>query len=245
MTESPRDPAPLFQAGPSDWALFVLALFSAALLTWPVVMTVTSEQMQLIRWVDAGICLIFLSEFLWHWRQAGWGWSYLGRNWYAFLAMVPVAHPALITNPWISLPLVFARIARAVDRVLGQGFVHRLLARTKDFIVQAVSNTVTLAVLDEVADVLVQGTYTRNISRTLEVNQPLLRAMVREKLRDDPQTGRLKRLPYYNELVGETTDTVLRITEEILKDPRTETLVAEMLRENIAQIRYAVASRGR
>ncbi len=231
---------PLFKGGLADWALFLLAIFSAGLLTWPVFFKVSAEQMLWIRVIDSTVCAIFAAEFFLHWRQAGWGWAYLGRNWYAFLAMVPVAHPAIIANPWVSLPLVFARVARAIDRILGSGFVFRLLTRVKDLIIDSISGAITVAVLDEVADVLVKGTYTRNIARALEENQDDLRAMVREKLRDDPQTGRFKRLPFYDQMVESVIDAVLRVTEQVLLDPRTDELVADMLRENIEQIRRAV-----
>lgn len=239
----PRDRrGPLLSGGPGDWALFLLALFSAALLSWAILFEISEQEMLWVRLIDSVICLIFVAEFTWHWRQHGWGWAYLGRNWYAFLAMVPVAHPAIISNPWISLPLVFSRIARAIDRILGKGFVLRLLARIKKTIVGAISGAVTVAVLDEVADVLVKGTYTHNISRALKENQHELRAMVRDKLREDPQTGRFRHLPFFNQTVEAVTDTVLRVTEEVLMDPRTEELVADMLRENIDQIRRAVAA---
>ena len=96
--------------------------------------------------------------------------------------------------------------------------------------------------MDEVADVLVKGTYTQNISRSLSQNQEQLRNMVREKLREDPQAGRFKRLPFFDSAVENVTDTVLRVTEEVLLDPRTEALVADMLKENIQQIRSAIAA---
>jgi hypothetical protein len=69
--------------------------------------------------------------------------------------------------------------------------------------------------------------------------------MVREKLRNDPQAGRFKRMPFYNEIIESVTDTVLRVTEQVLLDPRTDELVADMLRENISQIRSAVAEQTR
>lgn len=231
---------PLFKGGLADWALFLLAIFSTGLLAWPVLFTVTPEQMFWIRVIDSSVCAIFAAEFFLHWRQGGWGLTYLGRNWYAFLAMIPVAHPAIIANPWLSLLLVLARLGRAVDRILGSGFVYRLLTRLKDVAIGAVSGAITVAVLKEVADVLVKGTYTRNISRALAENEGELRAMVLEKLRNDPQAGKLRWLPYHDAIVDSVITAVLRVTEGILNDPRTDELVADMLRENIAQLRLAV-----
>ncbi len=234
------DQPPLFKGGLSDWALFLIACFSIVLLAWPILLKVTPEQMFWIRVVDSSICALFAIEFFLHWRQAGWGLPYLGRNWYAFLGMIPVAHPAIIANPWLSLLLVLARLGRAVDRILGSGFVYRLLTRLKDAAIGAVSGAITVAVLNEVADVLVKGTYTRNISQALAENETELRAMVLEKLRNDPQAGKLRWLPYHDAIVDSVITAVLRVTEGILNDPRTDELVADMLRENIDQLRLAV-----
>lgn len=231
---------PLFKGGLADWALFLLACFSIGLLAWPMLFKVTDEQMLWIRIVDSSVCAIFAAEFFLHWRQAGWALPYLGRNWYAFLGMVPVAHPAILTYPWLSLLLVLARLGRAVDRILGSGFVFRLLTRIKDIAIGAVSGAITVAVLKEVADVLVKGTYTQNISRALAENESELRAMVLEKLRSDPQAGKLRWLPYHDAIVDSVITAVLRVTEGILNDPRTDELVADMLRENISQLRAAV-----
>src|SRR3546814_7200521 len=99
---------------------------------------------------------------------------------------------------------------------------------------------VTIAVLDEVADVLGRGTYTRNISRALRENETHLREMLFEKMRQDPKAGRLSRLPFYKDISEALVDAGFRIVEEVLADPRTDALVADVLRENLQQIRSAV-----
>lgn len=231
---------PLLSGRLSDWLLFLLALLSIAMLAWQNFAHVTREQLFWIRTIDYSVCAIFAGEFFLHWRQAGWRLHYLGRNWYAFLGMIPVSHSLLHYHPWIRLLLVLARLARAVDRILGEGFVLRLLARLKDLVIGAISGAITVAVLNEVADVLVKGTYTRNISRALAENEADLRAMVLEKLRNDPQAGKLRWLPYYDAIVESVITAVLRVTEGILNDPRTDELVADLLRENINQLRVAI-----
>lgn len=231
---------PLFSGRLSDWVLFALALLSIAMLAWQNFWHVEGAQLFWIRAIDYGVCAIFAAEFFLHWRQDGWTLRYLGRNWYAFLGMIPVSHSLLHYHPWIRLLLTLARVARAVDRILGEGFVMRLLNRVKDLVIGAISGAITVAVLNEVADVLVKGTYTRNISRALVENEADLRAMVLEKLRQDPQTGKLRWLPYYDAIVEAVITAVLRVTEGILNDPRTDELVADMLRVNIDQLRLAV-----
>lgn len=230
----------LFRGGISDWALFLLAVISLGLLTWASFTRLTADQFFWVRVIDSAICLVFAIELTLHWRLAGWNAAYVRRNWYAVLGIIPAAHPVVFAVPALVALLLVIRLARALDRVLGAGFTWRLLNRVRELVVNAISGVVTIAVLNEVADVLVKGTYTRNISRALTENQDELRAMVMEKLRDDPQTGKLAWVPYHNEIAASVIDTVLRVTEEILKDPRTDQLVADLLRENISQLRAAV-----
>ena len=237
-TDTP--PPKLFSGGISDWVLFVLAMLSLVMVAWQNFFHVSRDQLWWIRTVDYTVCSIFAFEFFYHWRQDGWTRQYLARNWYAFLGMIPVTHVMFRDWPILRLILALARIGRAIDRILGDGFTFRLVNRVKDIVVGAIAGTITVAVLNEVADVLVKGTYTRNISRALAENQDELRDMVREKLREDPQTGKLGWLPYYDTIVESVIMAVLRVTQGILNDPRTDELVADLLRENITQIRQSV-----
>lgn len=234
---------PLTGGSWADWILLVLALVSVALLAWESWGPVTPEQSKAIILADYSICALFFLNFMWRWREEQWTLGFVGRNWYDVLGMIPVSDPALRSFRLIRVIILLARMGVAADRVIGEEFTFRLVNRFKQGIVQAISGTVTIAVLNEVADVLVKGTYTRNIARALEENQSELRDMIREKLRGDPQTGRFKRMPYYNEIIEGTTETALRVIEQVLLDPRTDELVADMLRENISQIRLAVAAR--
>ncbi len=225
---------------PLDWIMLALALFSIGLLayeTWAPLSDIARDRIII---ADFVICTIFAVEFLTRWAAAGWKRDFAIRNWYEILGMIPVAHPALRAFRLIRLFVLLARLGRAADRALGDDFTYRLVNRFKDSIVRSISGAVTIAVLDEVAVVLGKGTYTKNISRALEENQAHVRSMILEKLREDKQTGRLKRLPFYNDIVESVIDAGLRVIEQVLKDPRTDELVADVLRENITQLRVAV-----
>lgn len=233
--------APLFSGRLIDWMLFGMAMVSVVMLLWQNFFHVSQDELLWIRIIDYTACLLFATEFFWRWYQERWTLAYLGRNWYALLGAIPVSISFMHPHPWWRVLLILARLGRAIDRVLGSGFTYRLVNRGKDALVGMISGAVTVAVLNEVADVLVKGTYTRNISRALAENELELRQMVREKLRQDEQAGRFKKLPFYDEMVDSLISAVLRVTEQILIDPRTDALVADMLRENIDQIRHAVA----
>ena len=231
------------RVGLIDWLMLVLALVSVGLLSWEMWGRVDAPIRHWILAADYVICAIFAVEFLWRWRADGWTRDYVKRNWYEVLGMIPLQHPILRGFRLfrvLRILILFARFGRAADRALGDEFTYRLVNRFKNAIVESISSAVTVAVLDEVQSVLVKGRFARNIARALEENQEPLRAMIAEKLRDDPQAGRLSRLPFARDVTEAVIDASLRVVEQVLQDPRTDELISDMLRENLEQIRMSV-----
>jgi len=159
------------------------------------------------------------------------------------------ALPQFSTTQWVliivGIVLVVAIVAGLLGRALirrglQEPFVVRFINRSTDRLVAAIKKPLTVAVLDEVADVLRTGNYTRNLAAALEENQSQLRAMIAEKIKNDPTAGRIGLLPFHDRIVDEVTETALRVFLEVLLDPRTDELVSDLLRDNIDQIRQAV-----
>lgn len=249
----PPNPGPLRRdvaaaarrVGLLDWLMLMLAVLSVGLLIWEMLGDVSEGVRQLIIAIDYGICAIFALEFVWRWRMAGWTLDYVWRNWYEVLGMLPLQHPAIRGFRLfrvVRILILLSRFGRAADRALGDEFTYRLVNRFKNAIVESISSAVTVAVLDEVREVMVRGQYARNIARALAENQDQLRAMIAEKLREDPGAGRLSRLPLARDLTEAVIDSALRVVEQVLQDPRTEELIADLLRENLQQIRASVAA---
>ncbi len=119
----------------------------------------------------------------------------------------------------------------------------RLVNRATERVVQVVKRPITVAVLDEVADVIQTGHYTRNISNALQENRRELRALVAEKVRQDPSTRLVNRLPGFDRVVDDVSETTLRVIIEMLGDPRMDELISDLLRNNIQQIKRAVRER--
>ncbi len=97
--------------------------------------------------------------------------------------------------------------------------------------------------LDEVADVIQAGHYTENISSALVENRDELVALVAEKVRQDPASRVVGRLPGYDAIVGQVSETTLRVLIEMLGDPRMDELVSDPLHNNLEQIKRAVRER--
>ena len=122
-------------------------------------------------------------------------------------------------------------------------WVLRRVSRLAEGAIRLVKRPLTIVVLDEVAAVIQTGHYTRNISAALVENHDELKALVTEKVSQDPNVRLISRLPGYGAIVGEVTETTLRVLIEMLSDPRTDELINDLLRNNLEQIKVAVRSR--
>jgi voltage-gated potassium channel len=231
-----------------DLVIVVLALLSVGLLVYSAVADLNDDQQRTVFWIDLGICIVFLSEFLGSWRLAGWQVSYLWRNWYDLISMIPAAYPPLVdhgTWTWLLWGLVIlARVGRAADRLVGERVFAALTRRVVVTLVDTIRFPITVAVLEEVAAVLQAGRYTENLAAALHENEQDIKAMVRETLKDDPLTGRIKWVPFHDQVVDTVSTTTMRVIYEVLNDPRTEELIADVLRENILQLRTEIRAHG-
>ncbi|MFD9890724.1 ion transporter [Amycolatopsis sp. NPDC059027] len=223
-----------------DWVMFTLSVVSVGLLGFMLLSPPSYRAGMVIFYVDCGVCAVFFLEFLWRWRKRGWDVRFLVRNWYELFAMIPVAHPAMSAHRFVVVVLLLVRIGRAADRALGEQFTYRLVDKLSEPIVQAIKKPVTIAVLDEVVKVLETGNYPENLAKSLSENRAELQAIIREKLSEDPQLGKLRRLPFHDEIVRSAVDTSFRVILEVLLDPRIDDFFSAVVRDNREQIRRAV-----
>jgi hypothetical protein len=130
-----------------------------------------------------------------------------------------------------------------VRRGLRTPWVIRRINRLRDRVIRIVKRPITIMVLDEVADVIQTGHYTRNIADALIENHDELKGLVAEKVRRDPNVRLIGRLPGYETVVAEVSETTMRVLIEMLGDPRMDELISDLLRNNLHQIKQAVRDR--
>ena len=130
-----------------------------------------------------------------------------------------------------------------VRRGLRTPWVIRRINRLRDWVIRLVKRPITIMVLDEVADVIQTGQYTRNIADALIENHDEVKGLVAEKVRRDPNVRLIGRLPGYDTVVAEVSETTLRVLIEMLGDPRMDELISDLLRNNLQQIKQAVRDR--
>jgi hypothetical protein len=226
-----------------DWLMMVLAIVAVGLLTYRTFWKPAPDVARMITRIDWALCGVFAVEFLWRWRSAGFSRRFLKLNWYDVVGMVPVSHLAFrafrLLRLW-RIAVILTRLRMPVNRSVGEEIAHLAMGRFGGVLINVVKKPLTVAVLEEVVSVLRTGHYARNLATALEENRAEIREMVLEKVKHDRQVGRLRVLPFHDEVVGAVSDAALRVILEMLADPRTDELISDLLRENIEQIRRAV-----
>jgi hypothetical protein len=144
----------------------------------------------------------------------------------------------------VLLAVVSAVLTAGIVRMgLRTPWVITRINRVRDRLVAVVKRPITIMVLDEVADVIQTGHYTRNISDALIENHDELKRLVAEKVRQDPNVKLIGRIPGYDAVISEVTETTLRVLIAMLDDPRMDEVVSDLLRNNLQQIKRAVRER--
>ena len=62
----------------------------------------------------------------------------------------------------------------------------------------------------------------------------------RRRSRNDPSSRVVSRLPGYDTIVHQVSETTLRVVIEMLSDPRMDELISDLMRNNLDQIKEAV-----
>lgn len=226
-----------------DWLMLLLAIASVGLLAWITFWDVDPVVERRVVRLDYAICAIFAVEFAWRWRRSGMGWRFLRSYWYEVLGMIPLSHPAFRSFRLLRIVIILARLGRAADRAFGDRATAYVVSRFADTIVNIIRRPVTVAVLDEVIAVVQTGHYAEHVSAAIQENRAELDALIVELIREDQAAGRLKFVPFHDDIVRLVSDTVFRILEGGLADPRVHELISDAIRESAVQLRANVRAR--
>lgn len=138
-----------------------------------------------------------------------------------------------------SLVITPLLVRRGLKTPAGLRLINRISVRA----VQLVKRPITIMVLDEVIDVIKTGHYTRNISNAIEENYDKLKALAADKIRTDSGIPIVSRIPGYDKVVGQASESVMHVLIAMLADPRMDEFVSDLLRNNLEQIQSAVRRR--
>lgn len=223
-----------------DWLMLLLAIASVVLLSWITFFEVDPETRRQVILADYVVCGVFALEFAWRWRRSGQGWRFLRSYWYELIGMIPLSHPAFRSFRLLRIVIILARLGRALDRAFGDRATAYVVNRFSDTIVGVIRKPVTVAVMDEVIAVIQTGKYADHVASALERNRAELDDLVVDLIRQNQRAGRLKFVPFHDDVVRLVSDTVVAILTDGLKDPRTHGLIADAIGESADQLRIAV-----
>ncbi|MDO7867165.1 ion transporter [Nocardioides jiangxiensis] len=245
--EAQHAAAELRKVGLRDWVMSLASVASLGLIVWFGFWRPESGSVRQAAYLaDAAISVLFALRLLARLARYGRTSRFWATGWWELIALVP------LVTPWAgtaALPLVvigLARTTRAIDtgdNVVGDAVTVFLIDHFSAPIVDAIKRPITVAVLDEVIDVIQTGTYAANVRDALDENRIELEQMVHDLLMADPTAGKLKYVPFHDEIVGLVSDTVLRIVEGALEDPRTTELISDVIRNSADQLRDAVRAK--
>lgn len=228
----------------TSWFLVFLTWVSLALNVWLLLFEPHSRTWHdWLRSADWGVSSFLALSICWRWLRFRIGRRYLREHWWEVPALVPLAVPHLTVGHWVMWLVLLARVVRVVDRTdnyFGDKIVEALLRHFAVPIVSTIRRPITIAVMDEVIAVVQEGTYAANVRAALDENHAELEAMVHDLVMKDPTTSKLRLLPFHDDLVKLVADTVLRIVNGALEDPRTTELISDVIRNSAAQLRSAI-----
>lgn len=192
---------------------------------------------------DLVVCVLLGLAICWRWLRFRSGRRLLRKQWWEVVALFPFIVPTVGEWKAVLLVVLVARLLRTVDRtdnVLGDRITGDIVSHFSGPIVNAIKRPITIAVLDEVVAVIRTGRYAENVRAALDENRAEIEAMVVDLVRQDRATGKLKYVPFHDDMVTMISDTVLRLVNGALDDPRTTELISDVIANSADQLRVAV-----
>lgn len=256
----PSPPDPEFGSGPQralgkpaappvtfvDWLMLALALVSIGLLVWIWFFDVSDRTADRVLVADGAICGVFFVEFCWRWRRSDMGLRFPAVYWYELVGMIPAAIPLPVNDLYARLFrllrvfVVLSRLARAADRAFGDRATAYVVGRFSGALVGAIRKPVTIAVLDEVIAVVQTGNYAAHVAAAIDENRTELDALIVDLIKTDATTKKFRYVPFHDEIVRMVSDTVFRIVNGALADPRVHELISDAIKVSAIDLRANV-----
>lgn len=226
-----------------DWVMLALAIVSVAMLAYETWGDPTAAQRDMIIRLDYAIIGVFALEFMYRWSRDPRPRTFVLRNWYDLLAMIPVHHPlvrGLRLFRLVRVAVILSRFGRAADRAFGEEVTYRFLSKFKGVITETVADAVTIRVMDMTLEVLQKGEYAKNMADHLEAHGDDMMAIIHERVKEDPKIGKVRHIPFFDDIVESTSRVTLRLSIDLLRDDRMDQMIKDVIKQNVEQIRSAV-----
>ncbi len=236
VTKPRRNPA-------IHWAAIVLSLISLApVFIWAIWGSEISYNWY---WTDIIFSAFFAVEFV---TRSGFRWDpwgYVLTHLFDFVAIVPalvLVHynvPYFQIGVWI---ILVARVIRALDRFLGDGFIRRNALALAEGFEEEITDRVMLRILDRVHEDLEHGKYAGAIAGVLESNRQALLERVHQAHPDSVKSGLAKVIGIEKTLIKAEEDSYSALVT-VLKSPEVDKILHESIDSTFATMRKGVAEK--
>jgi voltage-gated potassium channel len=163
------------------WAAFVLSLVSVVILAiWG--LGSGGSIPGAIVLLDIGLCIVFFIEFF---TRSGFRWHkamYVFTRFFDFIAMVPallLIHHGFTPGGVLVWLIFIARLARAIDRLLGDGFIRRNAFALADGLEEEITDRVLIRITVRIQQDLDRGHFGHAVAEALGHNKTSVLQRVR------------------------------------------------------------------
>jgi hypothetical protein len=231
--------------GVLHWTAFVVSLFSLVMLaTWVFSSRGAVPRVWII--VDITLGVLFAVEFF---TRSGFRWNgkaYLRSRFFDFIAIVPalalVHHGFVIEGVWLWIILV-ARFVRAVDRLLGDGFLqHTALA-----IAEGLEEEITDRVLDRIiiriqADMGRAG-FSRGVAEAIAHNKDAVLHRVRVATPDEGLVPALARIVGLDKALERTEERTYDAIVAMINSEEVDHAIRDVVNSTFSRMRTELAKK--
>jgi hypothetical protein len=226
------------------WAATVLSIISLVpLIIWVVrPANISSNNWY---WLDIGFSVLFALEFV---TRSGFRWNpsgYTRSHFFDFIAIVPalvLAHFAVpFYSVWIWIVLI-ARVIRALDRILGDGFIPRNVLAIAEGFEEEITDRVMLRILDRTQADLDRGKFASAIGVVFDKNKGPVLQQIREQHPRALTTG-IAHAVGINSAIERAEEQVYDAIVKILKSPEVDKTLRESIDTTFASLRKSVGEK--
>jgi hypothetical protein len=196
-------------------------------------------------WLDIGFSVLFVVEFV---TRSGFRWNpsgYTRSHFFDFVAMVPalvLAHFAVkFYSVWIWIVLI-ARVIRALDRILGDGFIPRNALAIAEGFEEELTDRVTIRILDRAQQDLDRGKFASAIGVVFDKNKGPVLQQIREQHPHALTTG-IANAVGINKAIERAEEQVYDAIVKILKSPEVDKTLRESIDTTFASLRKSVGEK--
>ncbi len=187
-------------------------------------------------------CVLFALEFLtrsgFRWRPGRYALGHL----FDFVAVVPVLALASAAAPLLWIVLV-ARGVRCIDRVLGDGFVQRLVLILAEGFEEEVADRVTLRLLARAEQNLAESRFGTAVGDALAQNRDAVLARMRAATPDEGAGPALARLVGLDKAVATAEARAYDAVVEVLRSREVDDALRAAIVGSFANLRQEVGRR--